>query len=55
VDVEDPYYQANEIHSTLVSLGLEESLFNITLGCAVRKSSSAEFVTPIQGMYQQSW
>lgn len=55
VDVEDPYYQANEIHSTLVALGLEQSLFNITLACAVRKSSSAEFVTPIQGMYQQSW
>lgn len=42
-----------EITHALTSVGKEGALFNITLACIFRKDTAVEFVTPIQGMYQQ--
>jgi len=48
----DPYYENSEINDSLLNIGCGRSLFNITIGCVCQKLDSADFMTPIQGMYQ---
>lgn len=51
-EADDPYYDGQLIYDVLQKVGFGRSLFNVTLGCVLKKTTDADFVTPIQGMYQ---
>lgn len=44
--------ESGPVERAINAVGMGSALFNITLGCALRKTGAASFVTPIQGMYE---